>query len=68
MDQNRSLVVGTAVESFVRDSKLSYAYGSQAEFEKDAYSRALKKRFGFEPQMVLGADVRDAEPILGSDR
>ncbi|SHH38087.1 D-amino-acid dehydrogenase [Cognatiyoonia sediminum] len=67
VDQHRSLIAGTAAESFVRDSKLSYAYRSQAEFEKDAYAWALKRRCGFEPQMVLGADVRDAEPILGPD-
>ena len=63
-DQHRSLVAGTEVESWIVDSKLSYAYHSRAGFEKDAYSWAFKRQHGFAPVLIEGPDVREAEPIL----
>lgn len=65
VDQHRALEEGTTLEAWVRDSKLSYCYETEAAFRKDAYSWALKKRCGFEPKLLRGDEVREAEPILG---
>lgn len=65
VDQHKSLVRGTALERWVSDSKFSYAYTSRAHFEADAYSWGLKKMAGFEPTVLTGRAVQEAEPILG---
>ena len=65
VDQHKSLVRGTDLERWVSDSKFSYAYTSKAHFEADAYSWGLKKMAGFEPTVLTGRAVQDAEPILG---
>jgi D-amino-acid dehydrogenase len=65
VDQHKSLVRGTALERWVSDSKLSYAYRSKAEFDADSYAWALKRTAGFEPTILVGGQVRESEPILG---
>ena len=67
VDQHKSLTAGTMAADFVADSKLSYLYGSREDFQKDAYSWALKERCGFQPTLITGRDVQDAEPILSPD-
>lgn len=66
VDQHRSLVRGTVLEKWIVDSKLSYAYGSQADFAKDAYSWELKRSAGFVPNLITGPAVKEEEPILAS--
>lgn len=65
VEQHKSLVRGTELEHWVRDSKFSYAYASKAHFEADAYAWEMKKIAGFVPQIITGPDVQDCEPILG---
>ena len=65
VQQHRALDQGSSLEKWVRDSKLSYCYENEAAFRKDAYSWALKKRCGFEPTILTGREVQEAEPILG---
>lgn len=66
VDQHKSLVRGTHLEKWIADSKLSYAYRSKKDFEKDAYSWELKRSVGFSPKLITGSAVHEEEPILGS--
>ena len=65
VDQHRALVRGTPLESWIRDSKMNFVYGSLADFEKDAYSWEMKARHGLTPQVINGANDQEEEPILG---
>lgn len=65
VEQHKSLVHGTPLENWIVNSKLSYAYRSRDEFERDAYGWSLKQTAGFTPTLLTGHDVQEAEPILG---
>jgi D-amino-acid dehydrogenase len=65
VDQHKSLVRGTDLERWIADSKFSYAYKTKAHFDADAYTWDLKKTAGFEPTVITGKAVQEAEPILG---
>ena len=65
VDQHKSLVRGTPLEHWISNSKFSYAYNTLKDFKKDAYSWDQKARAGFIPTVLTGAQVSEAEPILG---
>lgn len=65
VDQHKALVRDTSLEHWVRDSKLSYAYPTEAAFRADAYSWEMKKLAGFVPTVLTGPAVQEEEPILG---
>ncbi|MEJ6709361.1 MAG: FAD-binding oxidoreductase [Amylibacter sp.] len=65
VDQHKSLVRGTPLEHWISNSKFSYAYNTLKDFKKDAFSWDQKARAGFIPTVLTGAQVSEAEPILG---
>ena len=65
VDQHRALSTGTPVAQWVKDSKISYVYRSQEDFEQDAYSWALRRDVGLVPTILTGKQVAEEEPILG---
>jgi D-amino-acid dehydrogenase len=65
VDQHRALVRGTLAEKWLATSDLAYAYDSRAAFDADSYSWAAKRAAGFTPEVIEGAAVREAEPLLG---
>ena len=65
VDQHRALTRGTLAEKWIASSDIGFAYPDQAAFEADAYSWTIKRAAGFEPDILQGAAVREAEPILG---
>ena len=65
VDQHKALSSGTPVAQWVEDSKISYVYRSQAGFEQDAYSWALRREVGLVPTILTGDQVAEEEPILG---
>ncbi|MDG2340906.1 MAG: FAD-binding oxidoreductase [Paracoccaceae bacterium] len=67
VEQHRSLASGTPLESWISDSKFSFAYKTSTDFKHDAYAWQLKKEAGFNPTILTGNDVQEAEPILGSN-
>ena len=67
VDQHKSLVKGTSAEKWLRDSKFSYIYKTHEAFKADAYGWKVKSGYGFIPNLVLGNDVHDEEPILSPD-
>lgn len=67
LEQHQALSVGTAAEKWVRPSDYSFAYADRAAFEADAFTWQLRHEAGFEPELVEGEAVREAEPILGPE-
>lgn len=63
--QHKILTEGTPAQSWIADSKFSYAYRNKASFEKDAFSWACKKEAGMVPDIITGSNVQDVEPICG---
>ena len=64
VDQHRSLVRGTPLEAWIRDSKTSFVYNRKRDFDRDAYAWAIKADIGIVPEVITGAAVQDYEPIL----
>ena len=67
VDQHRSLIRGTPVENWVRDSKMTFVYRNRAGFDADAYGWQLKAHVGLTPTVITGQAVQEIEPILGAD-
>ncbi len=65
VDQHRALTRGTRAEKWVISSDFGYAYPSRKAFEADAYAWQFKRAAGMVPEVIEGAAVREAEPILG---
>ena len=63
--QHRALVRGTAAEKWLATSDLAYAYDSRATFEADRYGWNARRAAGFEPEVIEGAAVQEAEPLAG---
>ncbi|MEI4195789.1 NAD(P)/FAD-dependent oxidoreductase [Roseovarius sp. E0-M6] len=67
VEQHQAMVRGTTAERWVTTSDFTYAYKSRAAFDADAYGWAMKRTAGYVPEIIEGAAVREAEPILGPD-
>ena len=67
VDQHRSLIQGTPVENWVRDSKMTFVYRNRAGFDADAYGWQLKAHVGLTPTVITGQAVQEIEPILSAD-
>lgn len=67
LEQHQSLTAGTDAAKWVQSSSYSFAYADRAAFEADAFAWQLRKEAGFEPELVKGDAVQEAEPILGSN-
>jgi D-amino-acid dehydrogenase len=67
VDQHQNLVKGTQAAKWLRDSKFSYVYRTHEAFKADSFGWKIKSNLGFIPNLVLGDDVREEEPILSPD-
>lgn len=67
VDQHRSLIQGTSVENWVRDSKMTFVYRNRAGFDADAYGWRMKAIVGMTPTVITGDAVQEIEPILSAD-
>lgn len=67
VDQHQNLVKGTQAAKWLRDSKFSYVYRTHHAFKADSFGWKIKSNLGFIPNLVLGDDVREEEPILSPD-
>ena len=65
VEQHRALTHGTSAADFIALSDFSYAYESRAAFEADSYGWRFREEAGMAPELVEGAAVQEAEPILG---
>ena len=66
VEQHKALTRETEAAHWVTDSDYHFAYDSRAAFEADVYTWALRRAAGFEPIVVEGAAVREAEPHLSA--
>lgn len=65
LDQHVALTRGTRAAKWIASSDFSYAYESRADFDAEAYGWAIKRAAGYLPEVITGAAVREAEPMLG---
>jgi glycine/D-amino acid oxidase-like deaminating enzyme len=66
-DQHAALIKGTDAEDWMVSSDYSFVYPSRDAFEADHYTWMLRRKAGFEPELLEGEAVRDFEPNLASD-
>lgn len=64
VEQHRALTRGTRAERWIASSALSYAYASRRAFQADRLGWELKRREGFEAEIIEGRAVQEAEPML----
>jgi len=65
LEQHQALTRGTDAAKWVRESDYSFAYANRAAFDADAFAWKLRGEAGFVPELIEGAAVQEAEPILG---
>ena len=66
VDQHRALAHGTRAERWIASSDFGWAYADRAAYEADAYTWALRREAGLDPEVIEGPAVRELEPMLGS--
>ncbi|MES0813035.1 FAD-dependent oxidoreductase [Roseibium sp. SCPC15] len=66
-DQHAALIKGTDAEEWLVNSDYSFVYPSRAAFEDDHYTWMLRRKAGFEPDLIEGEAVREFEPNLSKD-
>lgn len=67
LEQHQALSRGTPAAKWVQESEYSFAYADRAAFEADAFAWELRREAGFVPEIIEGAAVQEAEPILGTN-
>ncbi len=65
-DQHKSLAQNTPARAAIHASDLAYLYKSKEGFDADAKSWAAKQKAGFVPELVMGPDVQDYDPLISS--
>ena len=65
VEQHKSLTEGTKSQTWIADSKFSYAYRNRDSFDADAFGWALKADAGMIPEVLTGPQVQEEEPICG---
>lgn len=67
VEQHQDLAGNTEADSWLVPSDYQFAYRTKADFEADAYAWSIRKKHGFVPQLLHGAEVREKEPALSED-
>lgn len=65
--QHEALASGTEAEAWLVSSDYSFVYPTRQAFEADHYTWMLRRKAGFEPDLLEGGKVRDYEPNLSED-
>ncbi len=65
LEQHQALTRGTEAAKWVRESDYNFAYPDRKAFDADGFTWQLRREAGFEPQLIEGRAVQEAEPILG---
>jgi D-amino-acid dehydrogenase len=65
VSQHEALTRGTKAAEWITSSDFSYAYADRKAFEKDSYSWAMRAEAGYVPDLIEGAAVQEAEPMVG---
>ncbi|MFK8079815.1 MAG: NAD(P)/FAD-dependent oxidoreductase [Granulosicoccus sp.] len=67
VEQHQDLAGNTAADQWLHPSDYQFAYRTMADFKADAYVWELRRKHGFEPELLTGHQVREKEPALGPD-
>ncbi|MFK7861157.1 MAG: NAD(P)/FAD-dependent oxidoreductase [Granulosicoccus sp.] len=67
VDQHQELSGNTEADQWLHPSDYQFAYRTKSDYKADAYVWSLRRRHGFEPEILTGAQVREKEPALGPD-
>jgi len=67
VEQHQALAGNTAADSWLVPSDYQFAYLSKESFDADSYVWDLRRRAGFDPELVEGSEVRDKEPLLSAN-
>ena len=65
VEQHQDLAGNTEADRWLQPSDYQFAYQTLADYEADAYVWSIRRRHGFEPQILTGNEVREKEPVLG---
>jgi len=67
VDQHHALADGTRAAAWVTDSDYTFAYASRAAFDADGYVWELRRKAGFDPVLIEGAEVAEYDPNMGPE-
>lgn len=67
LEQHQALTHGTPAAKWVQESNYSFAYTDRNAFEAEAFTWQLRREAGFEPELIEGPAVQEAEPILAQN-
>ena len=67
VEQHKALAQGTAAEAWVKDSHYSFVYPTRKDYEADRFIWSLRKKAGFDPQILEGDEAHEFEPNLSRD-
>lgn len=63
--QHQDLAGNTQADKWLHPSDYQFAYPAMADYEADAYVWSIRKQYGFDPEILTGAQVREREPAFG---
>ena len=67
VEQHKALTTGGKAARWIMPSEYGYVFKNRAEYEADAFSWAVKKEYGIEPEWREGRMVQECEPMLSTD-
>jgi len=67
VEQHQDLAGNTEADQWLAPSDYQFAYRTIKDFQADSYVWSIRRQYGFVPQLLRGAAVREKEPALGDD-
>lgn len=67
VEAHQALTRGTVAAQWITESDYTFAYKDRAAFDADAYTWALRREAGFEPELIEGGAIQDYEPLFGPE-
>jgi D-amino-acid dehydrogenase len=65
VEQHQALTRGTPAAQWIETSDFTYAYADRAAFDAERYGWKIRSDVGYPPELIEGAAVREAEPLVG---
>ena len=66
-NEHKLLASGTAATQFLNETELDVVYDDLASFEADKFAWSMRKRFGFNWDIIEGNEYKEQEPAIASD-
>lgn len=65
LEVHQALAAGTPAERFIVPSPYTFAYADRAAYDADTFGWELRRKHGFEWEVLEGETVQDFDPLLG---